>query len=90
MRGYLCCWKEPHYVAEARGGGGGTFIFRLLRCSSFFSSLLRPEWLPKKGFVISLAGMSANHSVSIVTLSRLFLLRQSGKLNALRTNLVTL
>jgi len=42
------------------------------------------------GIGINLAGMSANHSLSIVSLSCLFLLRHSAKLNQLRTSLVIL
>jgi hypothetical protein len=42
------------------------------------------------GIVINLAAMSANHFVSIVSLSCLYLLRESGKLTQLTTSLVIL
>jgi hypothetical protein len=42
------------------------------------------------GTGFNLAGISANHFVSIVSLLCLYLLRESGELNQLRTNLVIL
>jgi hypothetical protein len=42
------------------------------------------------GIVVNLAGRLANHFVSIVSLSCLYLLRESGKLNQLMTSLVIL